>query len=520
MAWYDEAIFYHIYPLGLLGVSKQNSYTEQAHRFDALSEWMQAVHDLGFNALYIGPLFESVGHGYETTDYRKVDGRIGTNEELKAFVAECHALGIRVVLDAVFNHTGRDFFAFRALREKREQSPYRDWYRGVNFGGNNSYHDGFSYETWGGYDLLPKLNLQNPAVRQYHLDSVRFWVHEFDIDGLRLDAADVLDFTFLRELRSLTDALKPDFWLMGEVIHGEYNRWTGSGMLHSVTDYPLHKALFSAHNDRNYFEIAHTLKRHMDGGVDPRRLYHFVDNHDVDRIVSKLNNPYAWLPVHVLLFTLPGIPSVYYGSEYGIPGKKERGSDDPIRPALNLSEMIRRDPYYADTIMTLAALRRSEPALVYGDFRQLVLTTTHYAFARGDVLIAVNNDASGITLSLPCPNGAYRGMLHGTNYQSENGQLSLSLDAVDAEVLVPQSRSTESYQPIRMPKIEQHPAPAASSVLPPVPDKPYEQMTVSELQAAILEKLGKNGPITDRMRREVQENVYPNSLLNWVKSFR
>ncbi len=520
MAWYDEAIFYHIYPLGLIGAPKQNPYADQSHRFDTLTAWVSAIQKLGFTALYIGPLFESVGHGYETTDYRKVDGRIGTNEELKAFVAQCHALGIRVILDAVFNHAGRDFFAFRDLQKNREQSAYRDWYHGVNFRGNNSYNDGFSYETWGGYDLLPKLNLQNPAVRQYHLETVRFWVESFDIDGLRLDAADVLDFGFLRELRACTETIKPDFWLMGEVIHGEYNRWTGHDMLHSVTDYPLHKALFSAHNDRNYFEIAHTLKRHTDNGVDPRRLYHFVDNHDVDRIVSKLNNPYTWLPVHVLLFTLPGIPSVYCGSEYGIAGKKERGSDDPIRPALNLSDMAVRDPFYAGTIQTLAALRKSEKALVYGDFRQLVLTTAHYAFARGDVLVAVNNDTRDTVLSLPCANGTYRGVLHGGMYSSETGQLSLPLGAIDAEILIPQNRSSEAYQPIKAPKIEQKPASVAAPALPPVPDKPYEQMTVPELQAAILEKLGKNGPITDRMRREVQENVYPNSLLNWVKSFR
>ena len=152
-----------------------------------------------------------------------------------------------MILDAVFNHTGRDFFAFRDLKEHRENSRYRDWYCNVNFWGNNEYNDGFSYDNWGGYNLLVKLNQRNPEVRDYLLDTVRFWVAEFDIDGLRLDAADVLDFDFMRALRGLAGEVKPDFWLMGEVIHGEYTRWVNEQTLHSVTNYaaaqgPLQRA--------------------------------------------------------------------------------------------------------------------------------------------------------------------------------------------------------------------------------------------------------------------------------------
>ena len=138
MAWYDDAIFYHIYPLGLLGAPKQNGYGEPVHRLRELWPWIEHIRSLGCTALYIGPLFESVGHGYETTDYRKLDSRLGTNEDLRDFVAACHEAGLRVIFDAVFNHTGRDFFAFRDLREKREGSGYRDWYCNVNFGGNNA----------------------------------------------------------------------------------------------------------------------------------------------------------------------------------------------------------------------------------------------------------------------------------------------------------------------------------------------------------------------------------------------
>ena len=350
MAWYDEAVFYHIYPLGLTGAPDQNTYEEPVHRLRSVIPWIAHIRDIGCNALYIGPLFESVGHGYETTDYRKLDSRLGTNEDLAEFVRLCHGSGIRVILDGVFNHTGRDFFAFRETRENRENSRYQHWYCNVNFWGNNSFNDGFSYDTWHGYDLLPRLNLRNPEVRDYLLDTVRFWVSEFDIDGLRLDAADVLDFEFMRSLRGLTDTLKADFWLMGEVIHGDYARWANEQTLHSVTNYHLHKALYSGHNDHNYFEIAHTVRRQIDMGITRNiRLYSFVDNHDVERIHTKLREKAHFLPVHILLYTLPGIPSVYYGSEFAIDGHKERYSDASLRPCLDLQELKSRQ----DTPVTL-----------------------------------------------------------------------------------------------------------------------------------------------------------------------
>ena len=127
MAWYDEAIFYHIYPLGLTGAPARNDGSAAGRRLNTLVPWIAHLRTLGCSALYIGPLFESVGHGYETTDYRKLDSRLGTNEDLKAFVAECHSQRVRVVFDGVFNHTGREFFAFRDILANRENSPYRDW---------------------------------------------------------------------------------------------------------------------------------------------------------------------------------------------------------------------------------------------------------------------------------------------------------------------------------------------------------------------------------------------------------
>ena len=358
MAWYDSAVFYHIYPLGLCGCSKENTGIAEAH-FDQLKQWAKHACDMGFTAIYIGPLFESVGHGYETTDYKKVDIRLGTNEDFRDFVDYCHGMGVKVVVDGVFNHVGRRFFAFEDLQKNREGSPYRDWFCNVNFGANNEYNDGFSYENWGGYNLLVKLNQRNPEVMQYLFDVIRFWIDTFDIDGIRLDAADVLDFGFMKELRSFCNGLKPDFWLMGEVIHGDYSRWVNNDMLHSVTNYELHKGLYSGHNDHNYFEIAHTIKR-LNGIVGDKKLYTFCDNHDVARIYSKLNNKAHMYNVAILVYTVPGIPSIYYGSEFGIPGNKEKGSDWNLRPDLNLADFNEKDELPA-LYTTLGHLKQRFP---------------------------------------------------------------------------------------------------------------------------------------------------------------
>ena len=602
MAWYDEAVFYHIYPLGLTGAPKQNTYGEPVHRLNTLVPWISHLKKMGINALYIGPLFESVGHGYETTDYKKLDSRLGTNEDLTGFVEKCHEEGIRVILDGVFNHTGRDFFAFRDLKEKRENSPYRDWYCNVNFWGNNEYNDGFSYENWGGFNLLAKLNQKNPAVRDYICDVIRFWVKEFDIDGLRLDAADVLDFDFMKELRRTADTVKQDFWLMGEVIHGDYSRWANENTLHSVTNYALHKGLYSGMNDHNFFEIAHTVNRIL-GMIPPHiRLYNFVDNHDVERIYTKLINKAHFTPVHILLFTLPGIPSIYYGSEFGIEGKKERYSDDSLRPYIDLSDHA-EDYEKNPCTRLIAALGRIHADCAEefsrGDYRQLCLTNRQYAYGRGRLIVAVNNDDNEAEVNVEAGDGEYVGLLYGGKGTAEGGRLTISLPPNDGEIYAPAEEGKKTEKTGMIPHVpgEEGAVPEAEtdkegSAVPEaneekralveskpdqkqeagktdskqeqkqemgktdskpdqeqeagkevsekhgkkdsvresdsrafsrsvdVPDIPYEQMTVEQLQAVILEKMAKNGPVTDRMRKDVMDNIWQNSLVNWAKSFR
>ena len=558
MSWYNEATFYHIYPLGLTGAPKENDYGTPVHRLNTLLPWIDHIKEIGCTALYIGPLFESVGHGYETTDYKKLDSRLGTNEDLTNFVKACHDKGIRVIFDGVFNHTGRDFFAFKDIQKNRENSPYVNWYCNVNFGGNTEYNDGFSYENWGGYNLLVKLNQRNPEVQNYICDVIRFWVSEFDIDGIRLDAADVLDFDFMRVLRHTADEVKKDFWLMGEVIHGDYSRWVNGQTLHSVTNYALHKALYSGHNDHNYFEIAHTVKYLQNmGDLD---LYNFVDNHDVERIHTKLQNKAHFAPVHVLLYTLPGVPSIYYGSEFGIDGKKEKFSDASLRPALDLkdyADAVTKNPC-TSLIAALGKVRQGTPALSYGSYSELALTNRQFAFARDldgvRVIVTVNNDDSEAEMNLPTGSAdEYVGALTGKKVRVEYGRIRVSIAANSGEIWLPAGDMPE-YKPVQVevpetaaakenesnaPETEENQAAEAGSVAEapstpeaeasssqetaaevPNPDKTPEEMTVGELQAAILAKMAGNGPVTDQMKKTVYDNIWHDSLVNWLKSFR
>ncbi len=584
MSWYNEAIFYHIYPLGLTGAPKENDYGTPVHRLNTLLPWINHIKEIGCTALYIGPLFESVGHGYETTDYKKLDSRLGTNEDLTNFVKACHEKGIRVIFDGVFNHTGRDFFAFKDIQKNREHSPYVNWYCNVNFGGNTEYNDGFSYENWGGYNLLVKLNQRNPEVQNYICDVIRFWVSEFDIDGIRLDAADVLDFDFMRILRHTADEVKKDFWLMGEVIHGDYSRWVNGQTLHSVTNYALHKALYSGHNDHNYFEIAHTVKYLQNmGDLD---LYNFVDNHDVERIHTKLQNKAHFAPVHVLLYTLPGVPSIYYGSEFGIDGKKEKFSDASLRPALDLNDYAdaaTKNPCTA-LIAALGKVRQGTPALSYGSYAELALTNRQFAFARDlegiRVIVTVNNDDSDAEMNLPTGSAPeYVGALTGQKVSAQSGRIRVRVAANSGEIWIPAGDMPE-YKPVQTdvpetaaakenedaaseaeeeqeaenntvteaapekeasnaentdkasdntanaadipstPEAESSNTQETETVTAPNPHKTPEEMTVGELQAAILAKMAGNGPVDDQMKKTVYDNIWHDSLVNWLKSFR
>ena len=391
--WAYESVFYQIYPLGFCGAPFENDGVPVS-RIRKVEEWIPHIKKLGCNAIYFSPVFESDTHGYNTRDYRKIDVRLGTNEDFQRVCGRLHEEGIRVVLDGVFNHVGRGFWAFADVLKNRESSPYRDWFH-IDFHGNSNYNDSLWYEGWeGNYDLV-KLNLRNEEVVRHLLDAVTFWVREFDIDGLRLDVAYCLDHDFVRRLRRHCDSLKPGFFLLGEMLHGDYKTLVNDEMLHSATNYECYKGLYSSFNSMNLFEIVHSLLRQF-GPEDwtlykGKHLLSFVDNHDVTRVASILQNERHLPLIYALCFGMPGIPCVYYGSEWGAKGEKSQG-DPALRPCFAAPV----ENALTEWIGKLSEARKHSPALNYGGFRSLLLTNRQCIFERRTeserVLVAVNAD--------------------------------------------------------------------------------------------------------------------------------
>ena len=396
--WAYESVFYQIYPLGFCGAPFENDGVEQSRILKVL-DWIPHMKQLGVNAIYFSPVFESDTHGYNTRDYKKIDCRLGTNADFKKVCEALHENGFKVVLDGVFNHVGRGFYQFQDVIKNREGSPYLNWFH-INLGGNSNYNDGLWYEGWeGNYDLV-KLNLRNEEVVRHILDSVNTWIEEFDIDGLRLDVAYCLDHGFVRRLRSFADSKKADFYLLGEMLHGDYNQMVNDAMLHSATNYECYKGLYSSFNSMNMFEINHSLLRQF--GPENWTLYKgkhmlsFVDNHDVTRVASILSNEKHLPLIYALYFGMPGIPCVYYGSEWGAKADKSQG-DPALRACFEKPEFNELSAFIAK----LAEAKKQSEALNYGEFRSVVLTNKQCIFERKSanerVMVAINADSESYT---------------------------------------------------------------------------------------------------------------------------
>ena len=420
--WAYESVFYQIYPLGFTGVPFENDGV-QRHGILKVIDWIPHIKKTGCNAIYFSPVFESDTHGYNTRDYRKIDVRLGTNEDFKKVCDSLHEAGIRVVLDGVFNHVGRGHFAFQDVLKNRENSKYLGWFN-INLGGNDGYNDGLWYEGWeGNYDLV-KLNLKNNEVVEYLLDCVKWWIDYFDIDGIRLDVAYCLDEDFMRRLRSFTDGQKEDFFLLGEMVHGDYNRLVNDGMLHSATNYECYKGIYSALNSMNLFEIVHSLLRQF--GPEQWTLYKgkhllsFVDNHDVSRIASAINNPKHLPLAFALCFGMPGIPCVYYGSEWGFKADKSQG-DPALRPCFENYE----ENELTEFIGKLAEAKKNSKALNYGGFTSSVLTNRQCVFKRftedETVFVAVNADENPYTARFDAGGTKAVDLLTGKEYDMADG---------------------------------------------------------------------------------------------------
>ena len=424
--WAYEGIFYQIYPIGFCGAPTAND-GKTVSRILKLKEWSGYLESLGISSILLNPIFESDNHGYDTRDYKKIDCRLGTNEDFADVCKDLHAHNVRVVLDGVFNHVGRGFWAFKDVQEKKWDSPYKDWFC-INFDGDSCYNDGFWYEGWEGHFELVKLNLANPAVVDYLLECVKGWIDEFDIDGLRLDVAYCLDRNFMKRLRTYCHELKPDFALIGEVLFGDYNQIVNDEMLHSCTNYECYKGIYSSFNSMNMFEIAHSLNRQY--GPEQwciyrgKHLMSFVDNHDVTRIASILTNKNHLPLTYGLLLGMPGVPCIYYGSEWGEEGVKAPNNDYALRPCFDepkpneLTEQIKK----------MIHVRTESNALCHGSYRNVVLTNHQLIFERKtddeQILVAINASDAPFTASSGELGGSMTDLLTGNEIQM-NGQLEL-----------------------------------------------------------------------------------------------
>jgi cyclomaltodextrinase / maltogenic alpha-amylase / neopullulanase len=450
--WISNAIFYQIYPLGFCGAPERNDFRSQpVPRLEKIKYWLDHLQWLGINSIYLGPIFESTAHGYDTADYYHIDRRLGTDADMVSLSQEIHRRGMYLVLDGVFNHVGRDFWAFKDVLANGSSSPFRDWFSNLRFDGRSPHEDPFTYEGWNGYYDLVKLNLRNSQVIDHLLYAVENWVQNYQIEGLRLDAADQLDMEFIETLSTTCKHIRPDFWLMGELIHGDYAKWAKPGRLDSATNYECYKGLFSSHNDGNYFEIAYSLKRQFaDFGIyKDLLLYSFADNHDVDRIASQIKNPADLFNLYTILFTMPGIPSIYYGSEWGIQGIKTKNSDQPLRPDLDLQRYIQSAPQpdLPSHLAKLAQIRQALPALKTGTYQQIMVSAQQFAFLREKggqkVLVAVNSADQDSTISLPMQstgNGKWTDQLNpGIEWVSNGEKTPLIIPAKWGRVLQYQS---------------------------------------------------------------------------------
>lgn len=420
--WANESVFYQIYPLGFSGAPWENDGVLES-RIRKLLDWKEHFVKLGITAIYFSPVFESDTHGYNARDYKKIDVRLGTNEDFKEICEELHKSNIKVVLDGVFNHVGRGFFAFQDVLVNRENSRYLGWFN-INLGGNSCYNDNLWYEGWeGNYDLV-KLNLRNEEVISYLLDAVKYWIEYFEIDGIRLDVAYCLDEEFMRRLRRHCDSLKDEFFLVGEIVHGDYNRLANDVMLHSVTNYECYKGNYSSLNSMNLFEMVHTLLRQF--GPEQWTLYKgkhlltFVDNHDVSRIASVLNDERHIYLAFAMMFGMPGIPCIYYGSEWGTKGRKEDG-DNNLR--LSYDAPIVND--LTEFIIKLIKIKKESEALNYGNFISKHLTNRQCVYLRQSenerVYVAINADENHAKIYFNTDSENVIDLMSGENFNIRDG---------------------------------------------------------------------------------------------------
>jgi cyclomaltodextrinase len=400
MHWSEHAVWWHVYPLGFTGAERQAlpPSAPPVPRLSRLANWLDYLIALGCNGLALGPVFASQTHGYDTVDHFRVDPRLGEEEDLLRLVAQASQRGVKVLLDGVFNHVGREFPAFTDVAAHGADSRYASWFRATPDG---------DYRTFEGHHRLVALDHDEPEVADYVTGVMTHWL-ERGIAGWRLDAAYAVPPSFWRTVTDRVRARFPDAWLVGEVIHGDYASYVTTGGLDSVTQYELWKAIWSSLNDRNLYELAWALDRH-NALLETFAPHTFVGNHDVTRIASRLLDRRHLDHALVILCTVGGIPAVYSGDEQAFGGVKEEreGGDDAVRPAFPDDPGLLAGhgrPHYR-LHQDLIGFRRRHPWLVRARTTVTTLTNTLMVYTAGDqdrgVAVALNAADAPAQADLP-----------------------------------------------------------------------------------------------------------------------
>lgn len=409
MTWADDCVWWHVYPLGFCGAPVRaderpadGGWPSGTPRLDRLLAWLDYAIELGASGLLLGPVFDSVSHGYDTLDHLRVDPRLGTDADVDALLAACHARGMRVAFDGVFNHVSDQHPLFLEAARNGFDGPAAQW-----FDIDRTDPDHPVPRVFEGHGALVRLNHANPDVVAYVARVMNHWLDR-GLDGWRLDAAYAVDPKFWAQVMAVVRERHRDAWVFGEVIHGDYADFVERSGIDSVTQYELWKSIRSSLDDRNFFELDWTLSRHnaFCARFTPAT---FVGNHDVTRIASAVGSDGAVAALAILM-TVGGIPSIYYGDEQGFTGIKEEraGGDDAIRPAFpdSPSHPVGSGADIYRTHQDLIGLRRRHRWLTTATTEAVELTNTRYVYraraAAGDASLTVEvdiTDAPRVTIT-------------------------------------------------------------------------------------------------------------------------
>lgn len=397
--WVAHAIWWQVYPLGFVGAFPADPAPDRGeHRLRRVTAWLDHAVTLGASGIALGPVFASRTHGYDTTDYYRIDPRLGDDSDFDELVAAAHDRGLRVLLDGVFNHVGIDFARYRAALDGDPAAV--SWFV-------RSRRDPARFATFEGHDELITLNHDNDEVADHVAAVMAHWLRR-GADGWRLDAAYAVPASFWARVLPRVRAAHPDAWLVAEVIHGDYSAAVAEAGFDSVTQYELWKAIWSALNDGNFHELDWALQRH-NGFLDAFAPLTFVGNHDVTRIATQLTDSRHVAHALVVLMTTGGVPSIYAGDEFGCTGLKEerRGGDDAIRPEFGTPPMP-VDATGAELFglhQFLIGLRRRHPWLHTARTTAVLLENRRYLY-RSDagnqtLLVALNLTDDPMPVRLP-----------------------------------------------------------------------------------------------------------------------